>query len=347
MSEPAGLPLGPVLLDVEGLALTDADRRRLLHPLVGGVILFKRNYESPEQLLALTHAVRALREPRLIVCVDQEGGRVQRFRSGFTAIPPMRALGRLWDAEPEHARAAARSVGRLIGAELSASGLDFSFAPVLDLDYGTCAAIGDRAFHRRPDAVAELAGAVMAGLQEQGCPAVGKHFPGHGFVSEDSHVAVPVDRRSLAEIEAEDLRPYVALIPQGLAGVMPSHVIYPAVDGVPAGFSTKWIGLLRQRLGFRGVVFSDDLSMEGASVAGGVLGRARAALGAGCDMVLVCNRPDAADELLAGLEWRAPGGWAMRIRALHGGARAEGLSAIQSVPAWRTAALEVASIPIA
>jgi beta-N-acetylhexosaminidase len=340
----AQLPLGPVMLDVVGTELTDADRKRLLHPLVGGVIFFARNYASPQQLSALAAEIRALREPRLLLAVDHEGGRVQRFRSGgFSAIPPMAALGRLWTADQRQGLAAARSVGVLIAAELTACALDFSFTPVLDLDYGSSGAIGDRAFHRDPAAVAALAGALMGGLQVRGVSAVGKHFPGHGHVHADSHVAVPVDERPRAQIE-EDMAPYRALIPRGLAGVMPAHVIYPQVDAAPAGFSRIWLQtVLRGELGFGGVIFSDDLSMEGAAVAGGVVQRAEAALRAGCDVALVCNRPDSADELLAGLRWAAPNGWRERVERLYTRATACGLGALAGDTDWCAArlALEV------
>lgn len=313
------LPLGPVMADVAGLTLTEPERARLLHPGVGGVILFKRNYESPEQIANLCREIHGLRSPHLLIGVDHEGGRVQRFRDGFTPIPPMRALGEIWDTQPQRARRLAREAGYVIGAELRAVGVDFTFAPVLDLEHGHSGVIGDRAFHRSPQAVTDLAHALMLGLQDAGVSAVGKHFPGHGFVSADSHLAVPVDERSLADIEFADLLPFRQLIELGLAGIMPAHVIYPRVDAQPAGFSRKWLSdILRGQCGFEGVIFSDDLTMEGASVAGGIADRALAALQAGCDMVLVCNRPDLADEVLAKLKWPPTPVSLIRLARMHG-----------------------------
>jgi beta-N-acetylhexosaminidase len=335
------------MLDVADTELSDADRERLLHPLAGGVIFFARNYASPEQVSRLAQEIRALREPRLLVAVDHEGGRVQRFRSGgFSAIPPMAALGRLWTEDHAQGLAAAHSVGVLIAAELTACAVDFSFTPVLDLDYGSSGVIGDRAFHRDPAAVAALAGALMCGLQARGVGAVGKHFPGHGYVRADSHLAVPVDDRPFEQI-AEDMAPYRALIPRGLAGVMPAHVIYPQVDAAaPAGFSRTWLQtVLRGQLGFGGVIFSDDLSMAGAAVAGGVVQRAEAALSAGCDMALVCNRPDSADELLAGLRWSPPEGWRKRVERLYAHAAACGLGALSGDAGWCDARLALANLP--
>src|SRR4051812_31841328 len=268
------------------------------HPATGAVVLFARNYENPEQLLALTDAIEKLREPALPICVDHEGGRVQRFREGFTAIPPMRTLGKLWDRDRDAAREAATSIGYVIAAELGAHGVDFSFAPVLDLDYGGSSVIGDRALHFDPTAVGALGACLVKGLAQGGVAAVAKHFPGHGFAEADSHVAVPRDERPFQEILRKDVLPYKAVIEAGLAAVMPAHVIYPQVDPEPAGYSKHWLqDVLRAKLGFGGIVFSDDLSMEGAAVAGGPPERARAALAAGCDMVLLCNNPQGLDAL--------------------------------------------------
>ena len=311
------LPLGPVMLDVEGTHLVDGDRRRLLDPLVGGVILFARNYASPDQVAELTADIRALRRPELLIAVDHEGGRVQRFREGYTAIPAMAGLGALWDADRAAARRRAEAVGFLIAAELTASGVDFSFTPVLDLDFGRSSVIGDRALHRDAEAVTELAAALVAGLRRGGVAAVGKHFPGHGFAAEDSHAEIPIDPRPLSQIRAADLVPYRQLRGE-LAGVMPAHVIYPSVDRVPAGFSRIWLqDVLRNEIGFDGMIFSDDLSMEGAAVAGDIVARACAALSAGGDMVLVCNRPDLADALLGGLSWKPDERWEARLARMR------------------------------
>ena len=288
---------GPLMIDIAGTRLTDLDRERLCHPLVGGMILFSRNYENPQQLEALTAEIHALRSP-LLIAVDHEGGRVQRFRDGFTRLPPMAALGRLWDTQPEAALEASRQVGFVLAAELRARGVDYSFTPVLDLDYGPSRVIGDRAFHRQPAAVIALAGALAEGLRAGGMGSCGKHFPGHGYVIPDSHVELPVDERALEAMQ-EDMLPYREL---ELDAVMAAHVIYNCMDCNTAVFSSKWINYLRKDIKFEGVVFTDDLSMQGAGVVGGMLNRVTAAYAAGCDMLLVCNAPEAVAEVLA--EWR-------------------------------------------
>jgi beta-N-acetylhexosaminidase len=287
--------------DVEGLVLTEADRERLMHPLMGGVILFARNYADPAQLKALTASIRALRTPHLTIVVDQEGGRVQRFHDGFTIIPPMRAVGAAWQKNPQHGLALAHAVGVVIGTEMVAHGLDFSFAPVLDLDWGGSTVIGDRSFGREPATVAALAGEVIAGLAAVGVASCAKHFPGHGFVKADSHHEIPRDTRPFADIAGDDMLPFKLLADQ-FDSVMPAHIIFEQVDPMPAGFSWHWLkNVLRDQLGFRGVIFSDDLTMEGASVVGGDVSRAMAALDAGCDMVLLCNDQSRCGALLAGL----------------------------------------------
>ncbi|MCY7316080.1 MAG: beta-N-acetylhexosaminidase [Rubrivivax sp.] len=299
----------PVILDIAGTTLSKADRQRLKHPLTGGLILFARNWVDRRQLTELTSQIKKLR-PELLICVDQEGGRVQRFRSdGFTAVPAMRALGELWMKDPLTATDAATAAGHVLAAELRACGVDLSFTPVLDLDFGASSVIGDRAFHRDARVVTLLAKSVMHGLLRAGMANCGKHFPGHGFVKADSHVAVPVDKRSLKAILSDDARPYEWLS-TSLTSVMPAHVIYPKVDTHPAGFSPRWLKeILRGQMGFTGAIFSDDLSMEGArQLEGGTLTYAEAAtlaLNAGCDLVLLCNQSagggTAVDELLAGL----------------------------------------------
>lgn len=322
---------GPLMIDIAGKALTDLDRARLTHPLVGGVILFTRNYESPEQLAALCAEIHALRTPALPIAVDHEGGRVQRFRPGFSLLPAMRRLGEWWDGSPRAAVESARMLGYVLAGELRACGVDLSFAPVLDLDWGRSGVIGDRAFHGDPQAVIQLAGGLIAGMRDAGMACCGKHFPGHGWVSADSHVAIPVDERPLAEIEA-DLLPFRTL---KLDAVMPAHVIYPQVDNRSAGFSPVWIGKLRDEFGFDGVIFSDDLSMEGASVAGGIVERVRAAWDAGCDMLLVCNAPDAVGEVLMSWQSRPDPGRAARIARLLPRQPARARAELENDVAWQ------------
>lgn len=288
------LPLGPLMIDIAGTALSELDRARLLHPLVGGIILFSRNFVDGEQLRALTAEIHALRSPQLLIAVDHEGGRVQRFRTGFTRLPPMRALGQAYDQDAETGLALAYDTGLVLAAELRAHGVDYSFTPVLDLDYGPSRVIGDRAFHRDPEAVIALAGALADGLRAAGMGSCGKHFPGHGYVIPDSHVELPVDERALEAMQ-EDLLPYRRL---PLDGVMAAHVIYQCVDCNTAVFSNKWLSYLRQEIGFGGVIFTDDLSMAGAGVVGDMLARVQTAYAAGCDMLLVCNAPDAVAQVL-------------------------------------------------
>ena len=322
-------PHAPLIIDVAGLRLSKTDRQRLRHPLVGGIILFARNWQDREQLAKLCRQIKKVRQD-LLICVDHEGGRVQRFKTdGFTHLPPMRALGEMWFNDQKRgegagalqATNAATACGFVLGAELRACGVDFSFTPVLDLDFGESSVIGDRAFARDPRMVSLLAKSLMHGLLQSGMSNCGKHFPGHGFVKADSHIDIPVDQRSLKAILAEDAAPY-GWLNSSLNSVMPAHVIYPKVDARPAGFSSKWLNdILRGQLGFNGAIFSDDLSMAGARLIDGVevsyTQAAVAALNAGCDMVLLCNQSldggAAVDDLIDGLtEAQLKGGWQPR-----------------------------------
>ena len=312
------LPPGPVIVDVAGTVLTPTEAERLRHPLVGGVILFARNFESRAQLTRLTADIHAARQAPLLIAADQEGGRVQRFKTdGFTVLPTMSALGEAWMRDAMTAMRAATELGYVLAAELRACGVDFSFAPVLDLDHGASQVVGTRAFHRDARVTAMLARCVAQGLAQAGMGACGKHFPGHGYAEADSHHAAAIDTRPLADILADDAAPYGWLGESVLTAVMPAHVIYPAVDTRPAGFSRVWLqDVLRTRLGYDGVIFSDDLTMAAAAEAGDILGRAESALAAGCDMVLVCNRPDLADDLLARLDIAPSPESVARIRRL-------------------------------
>ncbi|MFO1504703.1 MAG: beta-N-acetylhexosaminidase [Steroidobacteraceae bacterium] len=312
------MTLGPLMVDVAGKTLTPEDRDLLRHPLVGSVILFTRNYEDPEQLAALVADIRGVRAPPLLVAVDHEGGRVQRFRKGFSVIPPARRIGLEYDLDQKQGLALARAMGWLMAAELRAFGIDFSFAPCVDLDFGASEIIGDRAYHADAETVSRLALSVMQGMRQAGMAATAKHFPGHGAVVADSHLALPVDRRELADLAA-DMLPYRRLIPNDLAAVMMGHVLFPAVDSVPASFSRRWVTeILRGDLDFRGVVFADDLTMEGAATMGGVVARAEAALAAGCDVLPVCNRRESVVELLDGLRHKPGPASQLRILRMRG-----------------------------
>ena len=335
------MSLGPVMLDIDGVSLTPADRDLLRQPAVGGMILFSRNYESPEQLTGLVNEVRGLRSPPPIIAVDHEGGRVQRFRDGFTAIPPMRVIGRQYKTDPKAALALARQAGWLIASELRACGIDLCFAPCVDLDWGVSEIIGDRAFHARPDVVADLAAEFSRGLRSAGMAAVAKHFPGHGAVVADSHEKLPVDRREYGDV-LDDMRPYEKLIGNGLiAGVMMAHIVYRQMDPLPAGFSAYWIQReLRSRLGFGGAVLSDDLSMKATRRHGTTPERAERSLHAGCDMVLVCNDRDAAQATVRALKDYSDPLSLVRLARLHGTGHStrEALLASQQ---WRRAHSEL------
>lgn len=313
------MSLGPVMLDVGGLYLTDQDRQRLLHPQTGGVILFSRNYESPAQLKALVDEIHALRNPRLVVAVDQEGGRVQRFREGFQRLPAMGLLGDLYDRNAQQAIDMAQTVGWIMASELLFYGIDLSFAPVLDLGHKISSVIGDRAFHTEPGIIVRLANGLIRGMNEAGMEAVGKHFPGHGSVEGDSHHVMPFDKRSKDSIMSYDLQTFRRVINNHLTGIMMAHVVYEQVDEKPAGYSSFWIqDVLRQQLNFEGIVFSDDLSMSGAESAGGYTNRAQVSLQAGCDMLLVCNNSQGADEVLESLEGYNNPVSQLRLIRLHG-----------------------------
>ena len=328
------MTLGPLMVDVAGTELTAEDRRVLRHPLVGAVILFTRNFATPDQLATLVGEIHALRAPPLLVTVDHEGGRVQRFRNGFTELPPQRAIGHAYDLDPEAGRRLAWQCGWILAAELRAVGIDLSFAPCVDLDYGVSEVIGDRAYHRDSEVVARLAIAAMQGMRAAGMMATAKHFPGHGAVVADSHRALPVDRRSLQEI-ADDVLPYRRLVANGLAGVMVAHVLFPEIDEAPASFSRRWIQQeLRWNLGFTGAVFSDDLSMEGAAVIGSVPERARRALAAGCDVLAVCNDRPAVLATLDELADAADPLSQVRLARMHG-RPAPTRTALRDDPRWR------------
>ena len=304
---------------IAGGALDQAEKEVLCHPCLGGVILFSHNYRDRKQLRALCDAIHGLRRPPLLIAVDHEGGRVQRFREGFSALPAASRYGALYDRSPARACRAARAGGWVTAAELRAGGVDFSFAPVLDLDHGVSTVIGDRAFHRDPDAVTTLARAFLTGMRDAGVNGVGKHFPGHGSVAADSHHTLPVDHRSYEDIQLADLVPFERLVASDLAGVMPAHIVYERVDACPAGFSRRWIGdVLRGELGFQGIVFSDDLDMAAAAVGGDHVARARAAIDAGCDMVLVCSDWQAAVSVVDGLKVDTDPLRAARMARMHG-----------------------------
>jgi beta-N-acetylhexosaminidase len=313
------MSLGPVMLDVAGLSLTDEDRKRLAHNQVGGVILFSRNYDSPEQLEALVDEIHAIRTPRLVVSVDQEGGRVQRFRDQFQSLPAIARLGELYDQDQDKAIEFSQTFGWIMASELLYYGIDLSFAPVLDLGNPISSVIVDRAFHHRPEQVSRLANAWIRGMSEAGMEAVGKHFPGHGSVEGDSHHVMPFDRRDFNAIEMSDLIPFRLVINTHLAGIMMAHVVYEQVDTFAAGFSKIWVdSVLRQQLGFEGVIFSDDLSMSGAESVGGYAERGKLSLAAGCDILLVCNNSAGADEVLDSLQGYNNPTSQLRMVRLHG-----------------------------
>jgi len=329
------MTLGPLMIDLHGTQLLPDERELLRHPLVGGVILFARNFESREQVKQLITDVRALRSPALLIAVDYEGGRVQRFRRDFTLIPPMRLLGNAYDTNPAQGLKLARQTGWLLAAELRAIHVDLNFGPVVDLDYGASSVIGDRSLHNDARVVSALAIAVVNGMRDAGMHAVAKHFPGHGAVIADSHIALPVDHRRYVDMD-NDLYPYARLIDNGLAGVMAAHVVFDKVDQVPASFSRRWlVEELRGKLGFKGAVFSDDLSMEGASIMGDMPHRVAAALSAGCDMALICNRRDAVLQTLGALKLEPDITSLARVAGIRGIARMDEAALFASAQ-WQT-----------
>jgi beta-N-acetylhexosaminidase len=339
------MSLGPLMIDIAGTELSSDDIRVLAHPLVGSVLLFSRNYTDPQQVAALTADIRALRTPHLLIGVDHEGGRVQRFREGFTRLPPARLLGRRFDEDRRDGLDLAQSVGWLMASELRAVGVDFSFAPCVDLDYGVSEIIGDRAFNSDPDTVAALAVATMMGMREAGMPAIAKHFPGHGAVVADSHVALPVDRREFVDLEA-DIRPYRPLNDNNLPGIMAAHVVFPAVDALPASLSKRWIsGILRGELGFHGCVFADDLTMAGAAAFGDVLARSELALAAGCDVLPICNDRHSVEFVLERLGAQ-DGSAASQARLVRMRARGEAPEDLQNNPHWRETAARIAALTV-
>jgi beta-N-acetylhexosaminidase len=331
------------MVDIAGTELSADDVRVLKCPLVGSVILFARNYVNPRQVADLTASIRAVRTPHLLIAVDQEGGRVQRFRDGFTRLPAVRLLGRVYDEDRRDGLALAQSVGWLMAGELRAVGVDFSFAPCVDLDYGVSEIIGDRAFHSDPDAVAALAVATLSGMREAGMAAVAKHFPGHGAVVADSHVALPVDRRDYADLEP-DIRPYRPLIDNNLAAIMAAHVVFPAVDALPASLSRRWItDILRGELKFHGCVFADDLTMAGAAAFGDVLARAKLAFAAGCDVLPICNDRHSV-ELVLDRFGTDVGSAAAQARLVRMRARGEAAADLRSSRQWQETAARIASL---
>ena len=313
------MALGPIMLDLRGVTLEQDERNILKHPLVGGVILFSRNYESVGQLSALVDSIHAVREPMLLVAVDHEGGRIQRFRQGFTQLPACHLIGNQYDRDCTYGASLAEKAGWLMAIELRSVGIDFSFAPVLDLFKGMSKVIGDRSFHKDPEVVAILARRYIEGMKRAGMAAVGKHFPGHGAVKEDSHHEIPIDYRRYEDIQMDDLVAFERLIHAGLAAIMPAHVIYPTVDDKPAGFSKIWLKqILRRQLGFQGTIFSDDISMAGAEFAGDYIQRTNMALDAGCDMVLVCNNQQAAITILDEMKRDPDPVSQVRLMRMHG-----------------------------
>jgi beta-N-acetylhexosaminidase len=337
--------LGPLMIDIGGAELSAEDRDLLRHPLIGGVLLFARNYVDPAQVSALTAALRALRDPPLVIGVDQEGGRVQRFRHGFTLLPPLGTIGDVYTRDQRAGLALAADCAWLMARELRAVGVDFSFAPVLDLRTRVSSVIGDRAFHAKPQAVARLAQAYCASLRECGVAGIGKHFPGHGSVAADSHHELPIDRRDYADLEQHDLLPFRVLIAAGIEALMTAHVLFPRVDDEVVGYSRQWIGeILRVTLGFDGAIFSDDLSMAAADGVGGYAVRAARALAAGCDVLLICNNRAGAIEVLDSLRGESFPRTQVRLMRMHARGSSPGMAEVRGLARWRETVVRVADL---
>jgi beta-N-acetylhexosaminidase len=341
------MPLGSLLIGLERELLLPHERQFLLHPMVAGVILFSRNYESPAQLAALTREIHDLRHPKLLIAVDHEGGRVQRFREGFTRLPAMGKLGEYYSAYPENALKLAQQTGYVMASELLACGVDFSFAPVLDLDWGVSEVIGDRSFAKDPYVVARLANALLRGMREAGMAGVAKHFPGHGFVAPDTHKAIAIDSRSWDEIQSHDLQPFLSLIAQNIEAIMPAHVRYSEVDAWPVGFSQAWLQrILRGNAHFGGVIVSDDLGMQAAAIYGSLSERVELALNAGCDLVLLCNELDQIQEVLTKVYHRGCPLSHARLIRMHGRGHFADLSKLHHDPLWQAAVRRVSEFTL-
>tara|TARA_R110000737_G_scaffold104679_1_gene137819 strand:+ start:506 stop:1525 length:1020 start_codon:yes stop_codon:yes gene_type:complete len=331
--------MGPVMLDVQGTSLSQEDIEIIQHPLVGGLIFFTRNYQSPEQIAQLSQQIRTAAKKPMLLAVDHEGGRVQRFRDGFSLIP---AMGKLWQMADQNivlAKELAKQSAILMALEVQAVGIDISFAPVLDIN-NISEVIGDRGFHQQPEYVSELAEAFITGLHQVGMKATGKHFPGHGSVKADSHIDLPIDLRPKGDIFQQDLVPFKALIAKGkVDALMPAHVIFPAVDSQAVGFSRYWLqNILREQLGFNGVIFSDDLSMQGAACVGGYIERAEAAQSAGCDMLLLCNNREGCVEVLDGANIVSASTSSQRLtKLLKAPSSNDNWAALQTNVAWKNA----------
>lgn len=338
------MSLGPLMVDLRTDSLSAEERELCMSPQVGGVILFSRNFTSVEALAALVSEIHALRHPKLLVAIDQEGGRVQRLREGFTQLPAIKLLGDSYDEDPARMCELAEVTGWLMAAELRSVGIDFSFAPVLDLNHGISQVIGDRAFHKHPEVVSSLALRYIRGMRKAGMQAVGKHFPGHGAVTADSHIDLPLDSREYQDILMQDLVPFQRLINQDLAGIMTAHVVYEKVDGNIATYSGKWLDVvLRRKLEFEGVVFSDDLSMKAAEHGDEYSERVRKALQAGCDMVLICNVAGQAREIADGLEDYNNPTSQIRLVRMHGGKNPLSYQDLRNTREWQHAVLQIES----